>query len=56
MTDLFKSILMGLGCLSILSFVGCSMLGAGALVAADRAIEQAERQKDKNDERGPWDK
>jgi hypothetical protein len=56
-TDLFKSILMGLGCLSLLSFVGCSMLGAGAIVAADRAMEHAGKSKaDKNNEKGPWDK
>jgi hypothetical protein len=56
-TDLFKSILMGLGCLSLLSFVGCSMLGAGAIVAADRAMEQAGKAKaEEENQKGPWDK
>lgn len=57
MTDLFKSILMGLGCLSLLSFVGCSMIGAGAIVAADRAMEQAGKANaDEENQKGPWDK
>lgn len=56
MTDLFRSILMGLGCLSILSFVGCSMLGAASIVAADRAIDRAEKIEAENDQKGPWDK
>lgn len=56
MTDLLRSILMGLGCLSILSFVGCSMLGAGAIVAADRAIDRAEKIEAENNQKGPWDK
>ncbi len=55
-TDLFRSILMGLGCLSILSFVGCSMLGAASIVAADRAIDRAERIEAEKDQKGPWDK
>jgi uncharacterized membrane protein YadS len=53
MTDLFRSILMGLGCLSIISFAGCSLLGASAIVAADRAIERASDNKEA--EKGPWD-
>ena len=56
MTDLVRSILMGIGCLAILGFVGCSMLGAGAMVAADRAIEQAAKNKAEEDKKGPWDK
>jgi hypothetical protein len=33
------------------------MLGAGAIVAADRAMEHAGKSKaDKNNEKGPWDK
>ena len=56
MTDLFRSVLMGIGCLSILGVVGCSMLGAGAMVAADRAIERAEKIESENNEKGPWEK
>lgn len=56
MTDLLRSILMGIGCLAILGFVGCSMLGAGAMVAADRAIERAEQIEAEKSKKGPWDK
>jgi threonine dehydrogenase-like Zn-dependent dehydrogenase len=55
-TDLFRSILMGIGCLAILGVVSCSMLGAGAMVAADRAIERAEKIEAEKNEKGPWDK
>jgi uncharacterized membrane protein YadS len=55
-TDLFKSVLMGLGCLSILSFAGCSLLGASAIVAADRAIEAADEAESTDTSKGPWDK
>ena len=41
MGEIVKSVLMGLGCLSIMSFVGCSMMGAGVMVAADRAADAA---------------
>jgi hypothetical protein len=56
LTDLFRSILMGIGCLWILGMVGCGMLGAGAMVAADRAIERAEKIDSEKNEKGPWDK
>lgn len=56
MTDLFRSILMGIGCLSILGVVGCSMLGAGAIVAAERAAERAATTDTRDAEKGPWDK
>ena len=56
MTELIRSILMGIGCLWILGMVGCSMLGAGAMVAADRAIERAEKIEAEKAEKGPWDK
>jgi threonine dehydrogenase-like Zn-dependent dehydrogenase len=52
--ELFKSILMGIGCLGLMGFAGCSMLGASAIVAADRAIEASE--KVEAEEKGPWDK
>lgn len=55
-TELFRSILMGLGCLSLLTFVGCSIIGAGAIVAADRAIDAAEKADTSAEEKGPWDK
>jgi hypothetical protein len=55
-TDLFRSILMGVGCLAILGVVSCSMLGAGAMVAADRAIDRAKAIEAEKSEKGPWDK
>lgn len=57
MSEIVKSVLMGLGCLSILSFVGCGMMGAGVIVAADRAADRVS-QSDTPDhsEKSPWDK
>jgi threonine dehydrogenase-like Zn-dependent dehydrogenase len=57
MSEILKSVLMGLGCLCILAFVGCSMMGAGVMVAADRAADkiQAEKARDSS-EKSPWDK
>lgn len=57
MADMMKSILMGLGCLAILGFVGCGMMGAGVIVAADRAAERS-HQYDAPDrgEKSPWEK
>ncbi len=58
MADMMKSILMGLGCLAILGFVGCGMMGAGVIVAADRAADRSSGQSDttSNPEKSPWDK
>lgn len=60
MTDIVRSILMGLGCLSILGLVGCGIMGAGVIVAADRAADHAYEQSDGGDSRdakkSPWDK
>lgn len=57
MGEIVKSVLMGLGCLSIMSFVGCSMMGAGVIVAADRAADAArEEQRSENGQKSPWDK
>lgn len=56
MADMMKSILMGLGCLTILGFVGCSMMGAGVMVAADRAAERSSLGETKPAEKSPWDK
>jgi hypothetical protein len=53
MGEIVKSVLMGLGCLSILSFVGCGMMGAGVIVAADRA---AERNREPRRASGQWRK
>jgi threonine dehydrogenase-like Zn-dependent dehydrogenase len=55
-TDLIRSILMGIGCLAVMGVVSCSMLGAGAMVAADRAIERAEKIEAEKNDKGPWDK
>lgn len=57
MSEIVKSVLMGLGCLSILSFVGCGMMGAGVIVAADRAADRSS-QSDTGDhsDKSPWDK
>jgi len=57
MTEILRSVLMGLGCLSILGFVGRSMMGAGVIVAADRAADEirADNARD-NGEKSPWDK
>lgn len=57
MSEILRSVLMGLGCLSIMGFVGCSMMGAGVIVAADRAADQiqADQHRD-NSEKSPWDK
>lgn len=57
MGEIVKSVLMGLGCLSIMSFVGCSMMGAGVMVAADRAADAArDDQRPDNGQKSPWDK
>lgn len=57
MGEIVKSVLMGLGCLSIMSFVGCSMMGAGVMVAADRAADAArDEQRSETGEKSPWDK
>ena len=57
MSEILKSILMGLGCLSILSFVGCGMMGAGVIVAADRAADRASHTDARDSgEKSPWDK
>ena len=60
MTDIVRSILMGLGCLTILGFVGCGMMGAGVIVAADRAADRAYEQSDggsgRDADKSPWDK
>ncbi|WP_160328040.1 hypothetical protein [Sphingopyxis sp. H115] len=57
MADVVKSILMGLGCLTILGFVGCSMMGAGVMVAADRAAERGGFSETKpTSDKSPWDK
>lgn len=59
MTDIVRSILMGLGCLSILGLVGCGTMGAGVIVAADRAADRAYEQSDGSGsgaEKSPWDK
>jgi hypothetical protein len=57
MGEIVKSVLMGLGCLSILSFVGCGMMGAGVIVAADRAAERASHDGASGQpEKSPWDK
>lgn len=60
MTDIVRSILMGLGCLSILGLVGCGMMGAGVIVAADRAADRAYEQSgdggSSDGEKSPWDK
>ncbi|MCA0210848.1 MAG: hypothetical protein LCH74_17450 [Proteobacteria bacterium] len=57
MSEILKSILMGLGCLSILSFVGCGMMGAGVIVAADRAADRASHNDTRDSgEKSPWDK
>jgi hypothetical protein len=57
MSEILKSILMGLGCLTILGFVGCGMMGAGVIVAADRAADEirADQARD-GGEKSPWDK
>ena len=57
MGEIVKSVLMGLGCLSIMGFVGCSMMGAGVMVAADRAADAArDDQRTENRQKSPWDK
>jgi hypothetical protein len=60
MTDIVRSILMGLGCLSILGLVGCGMMGAGVIVAADRAADRAYEETNgggsRDAEKSPWDK
>lgn len=61
MSEILKSILMGLGCLSILSFVGCGLMGAGVIVAADRAADRASHSDSGSSsagqpEKSPWDK
>ena len=57
MGEIVKSVLMGLGCLSIMSFVGCSMMSAGVIVAADRAADAArDDQRSDNGRESPWDK
>ncbi len=56
MADVMKSILMGLGCLTILGFVGCGMMGAGVMVAADRAADRGAYTDTKPAEKSPWDK
>lgn len=57
MADVMKSILMGLGCLTILGFVGCGMMGAGVMVAADRAADRTSHSDAKpTSEKSPWDK
>lgn len=57
MGEIVKSVLMGLGCLSIMSFVGCSMMGAGVMVAADRAADAARNeQRSETGQKSPWDK
>lgn len=57
MSEILRSVLMGLGCLTILGFVGCGMMGAGIIVAADRAADEirADQARD-SDEKSPWDK
>lgn len=57
MTDVIKSILMGLGCLSILWLVGCGVVGAGVMVAVDRAADHAQQSDSgARSEKSPWDK
>ncbi len=57
MSEILKSVLMGLGCLTILGFVGCGMMGAGVIVAADHAADavRADQARDSG-EKSPWDK
>lgn len=57
MSDVLRSVLMGLGCLTILGFVGCTMMGAGVIVAADRAADNIRTEQSAPDaEKSPWDK
>lgn len=67
MTEMLKSIIMGLGCLSLLGMVSCGMMGAGVMVAADKVAEQEARDRasgdsdrdawrPKRDEEDPWAK
>lgn len=56
MSEILKSVLMGLGCLTILGFVGCGMMGAGMMVAADRAADNIRAEQAAEKERSPWDK
>lgn len=57
MGEIVKSVLMGLGCLSILGFVGCGMMGAGVMVAGDRAADRASHgDSPGSSEKSPWDK
>lgn len=57
MSDVLRSVLMGLGCLTILGFVGCTMMGAGVIVAADRAADNIRAEQSAPDaEKSPWDK
>ena len=57
MADMMKSILMGVGCLTILGLVGCSMMSAGVMVAADRAADRAQQSESgQAPEKSPWSK
>ena len=57
MGEIVKSVLMGLGCLSILGLVGCSMMSAGVMVAADRAADRAQQSESgRTPEKSPWSK
>lgn len=57
MSEILKSVLMGLGCLTILGFVGCGMMGAGVIVAADQAADSARADQTRDSgEKSPWDK
>ncbi|MGV3731561.1 MAG: hypothetical protein ACO1NN_12495 [Sphingopyxis sp.] len=57
MADMLKSILMGAGCLTILSVVGCSVMSAGVMVAADRAADRAlQSEPGRAPEKSPWSK
>lgn len=57
MSEILKSVLMGLGCLTILGFVGCGMMGAGVIVAADRAADEVRADEARGgSEKSPWDK
>lgn len=57
MSEVLRSVLMGLGCLTILGFVGCTMMGAGVIVAADRAADNIRAEQGASGgEKSPWDK
>lgn len=52
MTDMIKTLLVGLGCLTLISFGGCMMVGAGTVAVVGAAAQKVKEDKARRAEGG----